>query len=69
MTIQTAPVPASADAQPEPVLRVPEVAEHLHCTPQLVYSLIHRGELRAVRLGRLIRVPLSALNEYLATAA
>lgn len=69
MTAQTleAPTPAPM-AEPERVLRVPEVAEHLDCAPQLVYRLIHRGELRAVRVGRLIRVPLSALNEYLAGA-
>ncbi|OFS13406.1 hypothetical protein HMPREF3105_05525 [Micrococcus sp. HMSC31B01] len=70
MTAQTpeAPTPTT-QAEPERVLRVTEVAEHLDCNADLVYRLIHRGDLRAVRVGRLIRVPLSALNEYLATAA
>ena len=68
MTAQTTPAPAETPAEPERVLRVSEVAEHLDCNPHLVYRLIHRGELRAVRVGRLIRVPLSALNEYLAGA-
>lgn len=69
MTAQTLPAPAATAAEPERVLRVSEVAEHLDCAPQLVYRLIHGGELRALRVGRLIRVPLSALNEYLASAA
>ncbi|MCV7465728.1 helix-turn-helix domain-containing protein [Micrococcus luteus] len=71
MTAQplAAPAAATTQAEPERVLRVTEVAEHLDCNPHLVYRLIQRGDLRALRVGRLIRVPLSALNEYLATAA
>lgn len=69
MTAQTFEAPTTTAAEPERVLRVSEVAEHLDCNPHLVYRLIHRGELRALRVGRLIRVPLSALNEYLASAA
>lgn len=51
---------------PERVLRVPEVAAHLDCGRPAVYDLIHRGELRSIRVGRLIRVPESALAEFLA---
>ncbi|MFJ4163738.1 helix-turn-helix domain-containing protein [Micrococcus luteus] len=74
MSVQSPTAPASAasaptTAEPERVLRVAEVADHLDCNPQLIYALIQRGDLRALRVGRLIRVPLSALNEYLATAA
>lgn len=71
MTTQTleATTYTPTTAEPERVLRVTEVAEHLDCAPNLVYRLIQRGDLRALRVGRLIRVPISALNEYLATAA
>ncbi|MGP4975969.1 helix-turn-helix domain-containing protein [Brachybacterium tyrofermentans] len=54
---------------PERVLRVTEVAAHLDCGRNAVYDLIHRGELRNVRVGRLIRVPESALAEFLAGSA
>lgn len=37
-------------------LTVPEVAEALSCSPDTVRRLIARGEMRAVRFGRLIRV-------------
>ncbi|WP_147915715.1 helix-turn-helix domain-containing protein [Ruania zhangjianzhongii] len=39
-----------------PYLTVPEVAEALSCSPDTVRRLIARGEMRAVRFGRLIRV-------------
>lgn len=53
---------------PERVLKVPEVAQSLNCGRNSVYDLIHRGELRAIRVGRLIRVPESALAEFIAGA-
>ena len=37
-------------------LTVPKVAEALSCSPDTVCRLIARGEMRAVRFGRLIRV-------------
>ena len=40
------------------VLKVHEVAQELRCSKNLVYDLIHRGQLRVLRLGeRNIRVP------------
>lgn len=51
----------------EQVLRVPEVRERLGVrSDDSVYQLIRRGELRAIRIGRLIRVPESALRDFLA---
>ena len=50
----------------ERVLRVDDVARHLDCSRQAIYALIQREELRAVRIGRLIRVPESALEEFIA---
>lgn len=51
---------------PEPVHRVADVARHLDVDPNSVYSLIRSGRLRAVRVGRLLRVPESALTDFLA---
>ncbi len=53
-------------ATAELVLRVHEVAEHLDVTPDLVYGLIREGKLRAIRLGRVLRVPQSALSDFIA---
>lgn len=55
----------STTAVREDVLRVPEVARHLDTTTDMVYRLIRSGELRCVRVGRLIRVPESALAEFI----
>jgi len=40
-----------------------EVAAVLSCGKTYVYELIGRGELPAVKLGRLTRVPLAAVEE------
>lgn len=50
---------------PETVYRVPKVAAMWETTPDLIYRLIAEGKLRAVRVGRLIRVPESALAEFI----
>lgn len=50
----------------EPVLRVEEVAEHFGVQPGTIYRLIREGSMRCVRVGRLVRVPRSALNEFVA---
>ena len=50
----------------EKVLTVKDVARHLACENDLVYSLVSQGKLRAIRVGRLIRVPQSALDEFIA---
>ncbi len=46
------------------VLRVPQVAARLDTSSGTVYRLIREGHLRAVRLGRVIRVPESAVAEF-----
>lgn len=52
----------------EPVYKVPQIAETVGCSEDTIYALIKEGKLRAVRLGRLIRVTQSALDEFLAGA-
>lgn len=49
----------------EPVLTVSEVMEVLGCGRRTAYDLVASGALRSVRLGRAIRIPRSALREFL----
>jgi len=51
---------------PERVLRVREAAHHLDCDEDTVYRLIREGQMRAIRLGRVLRVPESALSDFIA---
>jgi excisionase family DNA binding protein len=44
------------------LLTVREVAERLGCGRTFVYDLISSGELETVKLGRLRRVPVAALD-------
>jgi excisionase family DNA binding protein len=50
---------------PEPVYKVPEVAHHFGCDRETVYRMIHAGTLRAIRVGRTLRIPQSALNDFI----
>jgi excisionase family DNA binding protein len=45
---------------------VPTVAKILDCDPQTVRNLINRGQLRSVRVGRLVRVSREGLTDFLA---
>ncbi len=58
-------VTATTAAAPEAVLRVREVASRLDVDQDTVYRLVHAGELRSIRVGRLIRVPESALRQFI----
>jgi len=49
----------------EEYLTVDEVRRKLHVTRQAVYNWISEGKLRAVRVGRSVRVPVSALVEFI----
>ena len=51
---------------PEQMLRINDVAVVLYVRPQTVYRMIQRGQIPWVRVGRLIRVPRDALNEWIA---
>lgn len=53
----------------ERVLKVSAVSMHLGCTNDTTYALIRKGKLRAIRVGRLVRVPESALAEFIASAS
>jgi excisionase family DNA binding protein len=43
------------------VLRAEEVAAWLGCSRGLVFELCKRGELKSLRLGRLLRIPRESL--------
>jgi excisionase family DNA binding protein len=48
------------------VFDVPEVAEIFETTPWAIYEAIKRGELRVVRIGRLIKIPRPVVEQMLA---
>jgi len=47
------------------VMSVRELAEILHIGRNSAYMLVNSGDIRVVRIGKTIRVPRKALNEYL----
>lgn len=49
----------------ETYLTVREVAERLRVTRQAVYNWITEGRLKAVRAGKTLRIPASALAAFL----
>ena len=51
------------------LLTVPETAKLLRISRNLAYELVARGELPAVRLGRVIRIPRAALNDWVKASA
>ena len=59
--------PAAGDSSL--LLTVTETARLLRISRNLAYELVARGELPAVRLGRVIRVPRFALESWLAREA
>ena len=43
-----------------------EVAARLNVERHMVYALVRYGELRAIRVGRLLRIPADAVARYIA---
>lgn len=50
---------------PVEAFSIDELAASLHVCPKTLYRAVERGELKAYRIGRAIRVSLAQLNEYL----
>ncbi len=50
------------------VLSVDEVAQTLEVGKSLAYALIRSGRLRSLRVGHKIRIPRSALEEFLSAS-
>lgn len=57
-----------AGAPPRTAYSVPEVAKSIGFSTRYVYQLIGTGELRSIRAGRRVVVPVEALAEYIAAA-
>ena len=47
------------------VLTVPQLADVLHIGRNAAYDLVKSGRIRSTHIGRTIRIPQSALLEYL----
>lgn len=56
------------DTAIEPWIGVAEAAEHLHCRPQRIYSLVHQGRLQPHRDGSRLLFRRSELDSWLATS-
>ena len=56
---------ASSIKEPGALLKIPEVAERLCTTPWRAYYLVRKGHLRAVKIGRAVRVSPRALEEFI----
>lgn len=52
--------------EPRILLRVEEAAHRLGIERTLMYALIQSGDVESVRLGRLRRVPVECLDEFVA---
>jgi excisionase family DNA binding protein len=48
------------------LLRIPEAAQRLGLSRTMAYQMVRRGELPVVRIGRAVRVPLHALELWVA---
>ena len=60
----------TTDARRYPaLLTVKQVAEILGIGRNTAYRLIHEGQIVSLRVGRNIKVPMSAIEKFLETAA
>jgi len=49
----------------EHYLRVREYAQRFNLSESAVYKKIERGEIRAIRIGKTVRIPSSEMERYL----
>jgi len=66
----TALIPSQATNHPTPspvFLTVEQVAQRLYVGRSTAYNMVNAGEISSVRFGRLIRVPATALEQYLSS--
>jgi excisionase family DNA binding protein len=50
------------------MLTVKEAADFLRVNPKTIYALIAAGKLASVRVGRVIRIPQTVLDQFVAVA-
>lgn len=65
MTTASNPTQANNSAVSPVFLTVEQVAKRLYVGRSTAYNMVNSGEIPAIRFGRLIRVPVSALDQYL----
>ena len=56
--------PPASHAEPRLLLTVVEAAHVLGCGRTLIYELLNAGELEAIKLHRLRRIPADSVNDY-----
>jgi len=54
-----------APSLPPEILTVPEVALYLRVTSKTVYTLVRRGDLRGFRVGRVLRVHRTDVEQFM----
>ena len=54
-----------SETDPRPLLTLPEAAEYLNISPRLARKLVETRALPSVKVGRLVRIAPSALDNYL----
>lgn len=64
MTATATAAPAAADL--DHLHEVPDVARRLGCADRTIYTLVKKGQMKCVRVGRLVRIPESAVREFIA---
>jgi excisionase family DNA binding protein len=47
------------------LMRVPEAAELLNMSQKTIWAMIYRREVDVVRIGRSVRIPLSAIDQLI----
>lgn len=53
------------ELSPFPVMLVPEVAQVLRVSNKKVYDLVKSGDLRALKMGRGIRILTTSVNQFI----
>ncbi|NQT74669.1 MAG: helix-turn-helix domain-containing protein [Chloroflexi bacterium] len=46
------------------LLKVSEAGEYIQCGRSRMYEMIATGEIPSIRIGKSIRIPVKALNEF-----
>jgi excisionase family DNA binding protein len=64
-TLTATPLVIAMQSERQQILTVDGAAEQLICSRWTVYGLCQSGKLRSVRVGRLLRIPQSAIDEFL----
>lgn len=66
MTTSAKPDESAGSESRRLLLRVEEAAERLGIGRTLMYELVSRGDVESVPVGRLRRIPVECLDEYIA---